>query len=88
MSETLSIFAWAAAAFATLYFGPWMVPLMRGMIASPWLAAAAAYAGVFLVVLIPLSFISYRFAESVQAFAHRAARPGAGRRLRRGARAW
>ncbi len=66
MSETLSIFAWAAAAFSTLYFGPWMVPLMRGIISSQWLAAAAAYAGIFLVVLIPLSFISYRFAEAVR----------------------
>ena len=27
MSETLTIVAWAAAAFATLYFGPWVVPL-------------------------------------------------------------
>ena len=26
VSETLSIFAWAAAAFATLYFGPWLAP--------------------------------------------------------------
>ena len=33
MSETLTIFAWAAAAFATLYFGPWLVPMARSMIA-------------------------------------------------------
>jgi membrane protein required for colicin V production len=66
MSETLSIFAWAAAAFCTLYFGPWLVPLARGLIATPWLASVAAYAGVFLVVFIPLSFMSYRFSETVK----------------------
>jgi membrane protein required for colicin V production len=66
LSETLSIFAWAAAAFATLYFGPWVVPLARGLITTYWLAALVAYAGVFLAVFIPLSFISYRFSESVK----------------------
>jgi membrane protein required for colicin V production len=66
LSETLSIFAWAAAAFATLYFGPWVVPLARGFISTYWLASLVAYAGVFLAVFIPLSFISYRFSESVK----------------------
>jgi membrane protein required for colicin V production len=66
VSETLSIFAWAAAAFATLYFGPWVVPLARGLISTYWLASLVAYAGVFLAVFIPLSFISYRFSESVK----------------------
>jgi membrane protein required for colicin V production len=66
VSETLSIVAWAAAAFATLYFGPWVVPLARGVIATPWLGSLAAYAGVFLVVLIPLSFMSHRFSEGVK----------------------
>ena len=66
VSETLSIFAWAAAAFATLYFGPWVVPLARDLISTPWLGSLAAYAGVFLIVLIPLAFISHRFSESVK----------------------
>jgi membrane protein required for colicin V production len=66
LSETLSIFSWAAAAFSTLYFGPWLIPLMRGMIATPWLASLAAYAGIFLVVFIPISFISHRFSETVK----------------------
>jgi membrane protein required for colicin V production len=66
LSEVLSIFAWAAAAFATLYFGPWLIPLMRGVISTPWIASLAAYAGIFLVVLIPLSFIGHRFSEGVK----------------------
>ena len=66
LSETLSVFAWAAAAFGTLYFGPWVVPLARSMITTPWLASLAAYAGVFLAIFIPLSFMSYRFSETVK----------------------
>jgi len=66
LNETLTIFAWAAAAFATLYFGPWLVPMARTMIATHWLADVAAYAGVFLVVFIPLSFMSHRFSQSVK----------------------
>jgi uncharacterized membrane protein required for colicin V production len=66
LNETLTIFAWAAAAFATLYFGPWLVPMARGMVATHWLADVAAYAGVFLVVFIPLSFMSHRFSQSVK----------------------
>ncbi|HXL99956.1 MAG TPA: CvpA family protein [Rhizomicrobium sp.] len=63
--ETLSIFAWAAAAFATLYFGPSAAAALRDRISPAALGMAVGYIGVFLVVLIPLSFISFRFAESV-----------------------
>jgi membrane protein required for colicin V production len=66
VSETLAIVAWAAAAFATIYFGPWVTPLFRGLVSSVTLAYALGYGAVFLVVLIPLSFVSYRFAEGVQ----------------------
>ena len=88
VSETLSIFAWVAAAFATLYFGPWLAHLMREMI-SPRLArrGRSATRAVFLVVVIPLSFMSFRFSEDVKKSPGRRARPRAGRRLRRGARA-
>jgi len=65
VQESLSIFAWAAAAFAALYFGPSAVPLLEGAM-SEWAAIVAGYAGVFLVVVIPLSFMSYRFSENVR----------------------
>jgi membrane protein required for colicin V production len=65
VAETLSIFAWAAAAFATLYFAPAAAPLL-GNSMSPMAAQIVAYVAVFLVVLIPLSFISARFADNVQ----------------------
>jgi membrane protein required for colicin V production len=65
VAETLSIFAWAAAAFATLYFAPAAAPLL-GNSMSPVAGLVVAYIAVFLVVLIPLSFISARFAANVQ----------------------
>ncbi len=65
VQESLSILAWAAAAFAALYFGPSAVVLLRGVL-SGWGAIVAAYAGIFLVIVIPLSFISYRFAEGIR----------------------
>ena len=66
LSETLSIFAWVAAVFATLYFGPLLVPLAHNVIKTAWLASLLAYAGAFLVVFIPLSFMSHRFSQSVK----------------------
>jgi membrane protein required for colicin V production len=66
VSETLSVFAWAAAAFATLFFGPKLAPYARGLTSSPFLGQLIGYAAIFLVVLIPLSFVSYRFSESVR----------------------
>jgi len=66
VKETLSVFAWAAAAFATLYFGPSVAGYLHGRITPAWLGSATGYVGVFLVVLLPLSYISYRFADSVK----------------------
>src|ERR1700722_19670062 len=66
VNETLTIFAWVAAAFATLYFGPWLVPLAHSKIASPCLVPVAPYAGVFLVVFIPPSLMGHRFSRTVK----------------------
>lgn len=66
VSETLSIFAWAAAAFAALWFGPWVVYLLHGVITPAWLGLLVGYAAVFLAVLIPLSFMSFRFSQGVK----------------------
>lgn len=65
VAETLSIFAWAAAAFATLYFAPAAAPLLAGSM-STVAAQVVAYIAVFLLVLIPLSFVSARFADNVR----------------------
>lgn len=64
--ETLTIFEWVAAAFACLYFGPYLIPMMSSLVSQPWLASVLAYAAVFLAVFIPLAFMSHRFSESVK----------------------
>jgi membrane protein required for colicin V production len=66
VSESLSVFAWIAAAFATLYFGPLASYWMRGMVSPAWLGQTAGYAVVFLVVLLPLAFASARISENVK----------------------
>ena len=64
--ETLTIFAWAAAAFACIYFGPYIIPLTRSLVHVNWLASLLAYAAVFLGVFIPLAFLVSRFSEGVK----------------------
>lgn len=64
MRETLSIFAWAAAAFAALYFGHDVAPLLAPHM-SLMFAQILAYAAVFLLVLMPLVFIGNRCARRV-----------------------
>lgn len=64
--ETLSILAWAAAAIATLYFGPPLAKLLAARISTPLLGPVLAFAGIFLLVLIPLSFLSFRLSERVR----------------------
>lgn len=64
--ETLSIFSWAAAVLAALYFGLPVTRYLSHMISPLWLAYVAGYAAVFLVVLIPISFASYRLSEGVK----------------------
>lgn len=66
IAETLSILAWAAAAIASVYFGPWAGERLHGLISADWLATLAGYAIVFIAVFIPLSFGSFRFAQGVR----------------------
>ena len=66
MSETLSIFAWAAAGLGALYFGPWLLPLVSSKVETIWLASLLSYAAVFLAIFVPLAFISRRFSDSVK----------------------
>lgn len=64
--ETLTIFAWVAASFACLYFGPYLIPMAKSLVSQAWLADLLAYAAVFLAVFIPFAFMSHRFSESVK----------------------
>ncbi|MBV9572376.1 MAG: CvpA family protein [Alphaproteobacteria bacterium] len=73
--ETLSVFAWAAAAFATLYFGRYVAALLTSYM-SEMLAEVVGHTAVFLLILIPLAFfanrISWRVQESPVGFLDRA----------------
>ena len=66
LNEVLTILSWVAAAFATLYFGPFLVPMAKSMISQAWLAPVAAYAAVFLGAFVPLSFMVHRFSQTVK----------------------
>lgn len=66
VAESLAIFGWVAAAYATLYFGPWCAYWMSGMITPEWLGEIVGYAVVFLVVLLPLAFASARISDNVK----------------------
>jgi membrane protein required for colicin V production len=66
VSESLDIFGWVAAAYATLFFGPWVAWWMRPMMNPPWLGEAAGYLLVFLIVLVPLHFTAGRISQNVK----------------------
>src|SRR5579862_8917672 len=66
VNESLSIVAWAAAAFATLYFAPAVAPFLRARMSTPLVGTIVAYAGIFLAVLLPLSFMTFRFSQNVR----------------------
>jgi membrane protein required for colicin V production len=69
LHETLGIFALVAAGFAALYFGPWLFPWMHQHFATRWVAIIAADASVFVVVYLPLAFLSRRISNSVKSSA-------------------
>ena len=66
VSETLSIIAWAAAALAALYLGPWVARMAHAFIATGWIALVVGYGVVFVAIFIPLSFASSRFSDGVK----------------------
>ncbi len=66
LRETLSIFSWAVSAYLTLRLFPSFRPMLREYISPDWLADFGVFVGIFMIVLIPLSYMSHRFAETVK----------------------
>jgi membrane protein required for colicin V production len=64
--EVLSILAWAAAVAAAIWFGPSASSFLHAHISTPFVAPVLAYAGIFLLVLIPLGFASHHIAQTVR----------------------
>lgn len=65
MRETLSIFSWAAAAYSALRFYPDFSPMLQESITPEWLADLTTFAGIFVIVLVPLSYMSVRISDTV-----------------------
>jgi membrane protein required for colicin V production len=66
VAETLAIFGWIAAAYATLFFGQWVAAWMQGAMSPQWLGWATGYVLVFLFVLIPLQFAASRMSQNIK----------------------
>lgn len=64
--EVLSIGSWVGAAIAMFVLGPKAVPFMQPYVENETLAMIAAFAVVFILALIPLSYISFRISEGVR----------------------
>jgi membrane protein required for colicin V production len=64
--ETFSIIEWIASAYVALRVSPTFQPMLSDIIAPPWLAWIAAFVGTFLLVFVPLSLVTHRFAEFVR----------------------
>lgn len=66
MKETLTVSAWLVAALAAVFFWPVAKPLVRSLIEPKMLADILALVGVFFMLLIPTSFVSFRLSELVR----------------------
>jgi membrane protein required for colicin V production len=66
VSETFAIIDWVAAAFVAIRVTPSFQPLLRETISPPWLEYMVVFAGIFLLIFIPMSILSHRLAEAVK----------------------
>jgi membrane protein required for colicin V production len=66
LKETLSVSSWLIAALAAVFFWPITKPFARALIEPHILADILALIGVFFLILIPASFVSFRLAEIVR----------------------
>lgn len=63
--EVLSIFSWAMAAVAALYFTPRYFELLTPYIENPSVAQIVFAAGVFIITLVIVSLITFRISDKV-----------------------
>lgn len=66
MKETLTVSAWFVAALAAVFVWPVAKPFARSLLQPDMLADILALLGVFLALLIPASFVSFRLTELVR----------------------
>lgn len=66
LKETLTVSAWLLAAVAAVFFWPVAKPFARTLVQPNLFADLLALVGVFLMLLIPVSFVSFRLSELVR----------------------
>lgn len=66
MKETLTVSAWFVAALAAVFVWPVAKPFARSLLQPEMLADILALIGVFFLLLIPASFVSFRLTELVR----------------------
>jgi membrane protein required for colicin V production len=66
LKETLTVSAWLLAAVASVFFWPVTKPFARSLVEPKLFADLLALVGVFLMLLIPVSFVSFRLSELVR----------------------
>jgi membrane protein required for colicin V production len=65
MREVLSIASWAAAALATLYAYPRLLPIAKQYFSNDIVATAAVVGGVFLGTLLVVSIVTIKLSDSI-----------------------
>jgi membrane protein required for colicin V production len=66
LKEALTVSAWLLAALAAVFFWPVVKPFARTLIEPTIVADILALASVFFMLLIPVSFVSFRLSELVR----------------------
>lgn len=66
LKETLTVSAWLLAALAAVFVWPATKPFARALVEPKVLADILALIGVFFMLLIPTSFVSFRLSEMVR----------------------
>lgn len=66
IKEALSVGSWLAAALGAVFCWPVAKPFARSLVEPQLLADILGLVGVFLILLIPISFVSFRLQELVR----------------------
>ena len=66
LKETLTVSAWLVASLAAVFVWPVTKPFARSFVEPQMLADILALIGVFFMLLIPVSFVSFRLSELVR----------------------
>ncbi len=66
LKETLTVSAWLLAAVAAVFFWPATKPFARSLVEPKMFADILALVGIFFMLLIPVSFVSFRLSELVR----------------------